>query len=291
MNTNFNQVLEKRNKHVRDKHLVFEPKWHKYTVSNDQTPYMSVTKWINSHFPGFNPDAVIKKMMAGPNWNEDNKYWGMSPNEIKKLWNDNGKKSSSAGTALHECIEHFMNQHLENEDGELIKVNHDLLLDSYLEDMEEDDCNIGDNSIEWNFFINYVSNHKEKTPYRTEWKVFDEDLKMAGAIDMIYENEDGTLDIYDWKRVKEINKYNKFESSISNGLSHIPHSNFWHYSLQLNTYKAIIERKYNKKVRNLCLVVFHPEAECQNYQIVDCADMSSEVSLLLNHRLESLNNR
>ena len=34
--------------------------------------------------------------------------------------------------------------------------------------------------------------------------IFHEELMLSGSIDMIYENPDGTLQIYDWKRCKEI---------------------------------------------------------------------------------------
>ena len=51
------------------------------------------------------------------------------------------------------------------------------------------------------------------TPYRTEWMIWDKDHKLAGSIDMIFENEDGTLSIYDWKRSKEIKKQNKWQPS------------------------------------------------------------------------------
>jgi nucleoside-diphosphate-sugar epimerase len=57
-----------------------------------------------------------------------------------------------------------------------------------------------------------------------EWMIFDEDLKLAGSIDMVYENPDGTLSIYDWKRSKDISKINKTLSynprvSLEDGLT------------------------------------------------------------------------
>ena len=48
---------------------------------------------------------------------------------------------------------------------------------------------------------------------------------------MVYQNPDGTIDIYDWKRAKEISAVNNFEKRELVPLSHITHSNFWHYSL------------------------------------------------------------
>jgi len=41
-------------------------------------------------------------------------------------------------------------------------------------------------------FLEFVKNTPTLKPYRTEWIIYHEDLKLAGSIDMIYENEDGT---------------------------------------------------------------------------------------------------
>ena len=49
-----------------------------------------------------------------------------------------------------------------------------------------------------------------KRPYRTEWMVYHEELRLAGFIDMVFENKDGTLQIYDWKRCRDIKKNDAF---------------------------------------------------------------------------------
>jgi ATP-dependent exoDNAse (exonuclease V) beta subunit len=119
-------------------------------------------------------------------------------------------------------------------------------------------------------------------PYRTEWMIYDEDIKISGSIDMVYENDDGTLSIYDWKRCKQItkvNQYNKF--AITKEICDMPDSNFWHYSLQLNTYKAILEAKYNKRIRDMFLVQLHPEADEGNYALYPVPDLSITVTELL----------
>jgi len=65
---------------------------------------------------------------------------------------------------------------------------------------------------------------------------------------MVFEKEDGTLLIYDWKRSKEIKKTNPFNKwANKEEIEHLPDSNYWHYCLQLNTYKAILEDKYGQK--------------------------------------------
>ena len=89
--------------------------------------------------------------------------------------------------------------------------------------------------------------------------VYDEDMELAGSVDMVYRDEKtGKLHIYDWKRCREIKKYNKWQCSIHPKIDHIPDTNFWHYSLQLNMYKRIIERKYGEEVGELWLVCLHP---------------------------------
>ena len=287
----FIDVLKRRNAHERDKFLHFEEKWHKYTITNDaKSKYMSVTKWNHSHFPTFNSDLVIRKMMAGKNWNENNKYWGKTPAQIKKLWNDNASAASGAGTKLHLDIECFMNQYLVDEKDNLVATDHDMLITSYMEDKVAGDCTINNKTVEWGYFLHFAEEQcADKTPYRTEWMVYDKELKLAGSMDMVYENEDGTLDIYDWKRVKEIAFSNNFgEVATTACINHVDHTNFWHYSLQLNTYKYILERNYGKTVRNMRLVVLHPNSDSKTYEVIDCADMATEMDSLMDLRRSML---
>ena len=64
----------------------------------------------------------------------------------------------------------------------------------------------------------------------------------------------------------------------------MPDSNFWHYALQLNTYKAILERKYDKRVTDLYLVRLHPDAEEKTYELIKLPDLSKEISELFEER-------
>jgi hypothetical protein len=123
--------------------------------------------------------------------------------------------------------------------------------------------------------------------YRTEWTIYHEELKIAGSVDMIYQNPDGTLLIYDWKRCKEIIKENLYGSTATTEcIQHLPDTNFWHYALQLNTYKAIIEEKYGKKVVGLCLVCLHPNNA--DYQLIEVPFMEKELVDLFEYRRQML---
>ncbi len=275
-------VLSSVNSHERDVNLHFDEPTHKYTILTDPTSsYTSVTTWNHQHFPHFDANLVIQNMMNGKNWNSKNKYWGKTPEEIKKEWNDNCSLVSGLGTTMHFHIECFMNQEVEYEDGSVCKYTHDDLLQVY-EPLPE-------NTPEWDYFLKFVKDFPHLKPYRTEWMIYDEELKLAGSIDMVYENEDGSLSIYDWKRSKEISKFSFMkERATTECIKHLPNTNFWHYSLQLNTYKAMLEKSYNKKVTDLYLVRLHPNNTKKTYDLIKCADLSKEVNLLFEYRRQLL---
>jgi len=276
-------VLSTTNSHPRDLQIKFQEVGHKYTILTDQkSKYTSVTTWNHSHFPKFDADSVIKSMMSGKNWNESNKYWGMTPKQIKDQWFQNGASVSGAGTDMHFEIECFMN----NPDVSYPYTHYDLSEDYFAQKSELPEAH---RSTEWRYFMEFIQQFPTFKPYRTEWMIYDEELKLAGSIDMVYEKPDGTLMIYDWKRSKEITKINKFNRyAITDCISQLPDSNFWHYALQLNTYKAIIERKYGKKVSELCLVRLHPDAEEETYDLLSVPDMQESVMQLFELRKKDL---
>jgi hypothetical protein len=279
------KILIKKNNHVRDNNIKFYEQGHKYSILSDpHSKYTSVTTWNHSHFAKFNADEVIKKMMKSNNWKEGHKYWGLSPYEIKTQWSNNGSSVSQLGTDLHNDIECFMNNK-----GLNTVYSHEDLYNDYINSTKVI-SNVEPVSVEWQYFINFVKDNKDMKPYRTEWTIYDEDLKLAGSIDMVYENLDGSLSIYDWKRSKDITRistWNKF--AITESINNIPDSNFWHYALQLNTYKSILERKYEKKVKDLYLVRLHPDAENNNYDLIKIPDLKEEMEVLFIEILSSKN--
>ena len=282
-------ILSGVNGHDRDQYLEFDEPTHKYTITNDpDSNYTSVTTFNHKQFPQFDADAIIAKMMKGRNWNPKHKYWGKSPQEIKDGWSKSGAEASGAGTDMHFDIECFMNQEVVDEDDKPIRYTHEELLKFYDEEIMNGipPPNL---SVEWQYFLQFARAFPELKPYRTEWMVYHEELKLAGSIDMVYENPDGSLSIYDWKRSKEISKTNGFKKYALNPcIDYLPDTNYWHYSLQLNTYKAILESKYGKKVTDLYLVRLHPNNEYKTFQLIKCVDMSNEVADLFAFRKQEL---
>ena len=276
-------TLKNKNQHQRDYNLLFDEPTHKYTITTDpDSKYTSVTTWNHSHFPKFDADAIIKNMMRGKNWNPENKYWGKTAQEIKDGWTKNATDVSGAGTNLHYEIECFMNQEL----PEGVECTHQALLDEYNRKQDAGQIHILHDVEEWQFFIKFIMAFPHLKPYRTEWTIYNEEVKLAGSIDMVYENPDGTLMIYDWKRSKEITKSNGFgKYALTPCIEHLPDTNYWHYSLQLNTYKAILEAKYDKKITDLYLVRLHPNNTRKSFDLIKVADLTEELRELLQARI------
>ena len=246
------RFLEVKNKHKRDDLLIFDEEKHQYKFYDTRmdpptyTSAISSTTLIHSLFPKFDADKIIDDMMKSPSW-ERNKYYPMTKEEIKKKMEKNSKEAMMKGTKLHEDIECYLNY----------------------------EC-VSNKTKEYQFFLNFIRDN-QICVYRTEWKIFDEDSGIAGTIDCCCINQYGEFILYDWKRSKEIKRTNDYKKKYSTKpyLNYLEDVNFNHYSLQLNLYKYILEKNYNCHVKDLYLVVFHPEHA--NYLIVHVPCMKEEI--------------
>jgi hypothetical protein len=268
-------VLSVRNAHLRDKNIHFEEEGHKYTILGSGG-YTSVTTWVHTHFPHFDADSIIKKMMSGKAWKPGHKYWGLTASEIKDLWNSKRDDAAGAGTQLHYEIECFMNSNVLRFD-----YTHLELLQQYNILIKYDKKYL-DFGIEWNYFLKFISDFPHLKPYRTEWTVYHEEFHLAGSIDMVYENPDGSLSIYDWKRSSDIIKVNAWNKcATTKEIDWMPDSNFWHYALQLNAYKMILETKYGKVVKDLYLVRLHPDST--EYELLQVPDLKNDINSIFHN--------
>ncbi|CAE7209382.1 unnamed protein product, partial [Symbiodinium microadriaticum] len=93
---------------------------------------------------------------------------------------------------------------------------------------------------------------------------------------------DNSLVLFDWKRTRNLRtKYtNKFRN-MKLPLSHIPDCAGWHYRLQLNTYKYILERYYGYVVSAMYVVCLHPDNMETGPFIDEVPNMSHDVAALL----------
>jgi hypothetical protein len=305
MTTTTTTHLANKNPHPRDTHIHFDEGPHKYTIQGingvtAETEFTSVTTLVHDQYERFNAKDVIAGMMRNKKkWNDpvaNHKYYGKTADEIEKMWAKSGQDAAAKGTAMHAMIECFYNTD-----------------DAPTADATADPATATD-PLEIIYFKKFhndfvACDQPTLRPYRTEWTVFHEEARIAGSIDMVYEDLDPArtvshspsesrtgsrrwgadpppIVIYDWKRCREITKTHPlFKFASHPAIEHLPDTNFWHYALQLNIYKYILQTKYNKTVTDLYLVVLHPEA--QNYQRIKLPNLQSEVTELFEERIRN----
>lgn len=230
-------MLNLTNIHVNDTRVFFDSKNHEYFVDGKKINY-SVTGLIESFFPEFDSDywsdkkAIERIKIEGGKLTDENIY--KVKKDILMEWEENRKDAADKGITLHEKIENFYN-------------------------------NIEDNldAPEFTYFKNFIQKYPKLKPYKTEWRIFDSNLSLAGSIDMVYEKDNGDLFLFDWKRSTKIinGAGHLIESDYDYGfdeLSHIADNSYNRYSLQLNLYKYIIESNYGKKISSMNLLILHP---------------------------------
>ena len=294
-------ALNKRNAHLRDALITFDAEPHKYTCQGE-ADYISVTTWNHSHFKPFDADVIIQQMMSNKrNWLKS-PYFGKSKEEIKAEWELNGVEAARLGTEMHAAIERWASPPdpptWVSNNADLLKYNRGFKSSAKQTitlpraDLTPDGglgaCLLAGGVPP--HYVDFVNDYPNLKPYRTEWMIFDEEVRLAGSIDMVYEaDSNGELLIYDWKRCKEIKKYNNFgDYALTECIKHLPDTNFWHYALQLNLYKAILEGKYGKKIKEMWLVGLHPNA--LSYQMLEVPDLSEEIAALFIYRKQQLKN-
>lgn len=252
--------LALENPHPRDARIAFDEPTHVYRVDGAEG-YTSVTTLVHDAFPPFVADEVISKMMGGRNWTSS-PWFGMTREEIKAAWSANGTDAADRGTEMHAGIEAFYN-----------------------------DCPHATDTPEWKLFEAYLADHGHLVPHRTEMRVWDEDLKIAGSIDMIYRDpaRPGHFIVADWKRSKALKRDNRWQKGCLPCTRHLDDCNFNHYSLQLHIYKRLLETRYDMPVSQCFLVILHPSQE--TYIKAVCRDMSAVAEEIFAARATRLRER
>jgi len=290
-------TLALKNAHPRDVRIRFEEGPHLYYIDGSCEQVVSMTKLMHGLFHPFDAIEAIRgirrrieaHLQSGKAFEElsaKNRRYALSSDEqIAAEWAAAGREASEAGTALHFAIECYLN------------------LDWHAYD-----------TVEFRLFRDFIYDHPWLRPYRTEMRVFCAELRVAGSIDMLFEDmrlPRGNFVLADWKRAKEIKTsgycecpwergqgkvHASDESCTGFGIApasrHLPDCNLSHYSLQLNGYRWLLHRHYSMHISAMMLVVLHPQPEHQgkvkpgepDYQTVDIPVLEHEIAEIVAQR-------
>jgi len=238
------------NKDQRDSRISFYQEQHIYTVDNIEVN--SATSIISKFFIAFD------SFNAANNLSMNHELYGLPITEIISIWKEKGDIAANEGSFLHSQIENY------------------FLGKEYIKPKE------------WSLFKQFLVDHPNLSPFRTEWRIFDETYSIAGTIDLIVENNEG-YELYDWKRSKKIvdlnnniiieqDNYGKMGIGI---LSHINDTSYQRYCIQQSLYKYIIEKNYGIKISKMYLVVIHPLYN--QYHKIKLPYMKNEIEMILDN--------
>ncbi|MDE7103845.1 MAG: PD-(D/E)XK nuclease family protein, partial [Bacteroidales bacterium] len=248
---------------ARDNYIQFFPKEHIYMYDGREqfTPVSSVISCFFEPFDAFSLSA-----------REANKRH-VSQGQVLEEWDAKGACSREVGTFMHQQIENYYNG------GEYRQEVVFTYRGKYVQDWQHIKL-----VHEYKQFDAFLRDHDFK-PFRTEWTIYDEQLKIAGTIDMIHRRGD-IFDIYDWKRsAKIIDDY--FKPIIKNaygkkglmGLGNIDDTPYWHYCIQQNLYSYMLERHYGIKVGKMYLVVFCKD--CDRYSELEVPKLDEAIASIV----------
>lgn len=257
--------LKQINGHPRDARIQFFDEGHIYDVDG-RRDFISSTTLIHKFYEEFDADATIQGMFSR---GLKPQYQGKTADEIKLEWSNKCVRASHLGTLMHARIEYFYN----NWDSQF---PYETPPEFY---------------THFQPFHERVVVSKQYIPYRTEWEIFDEEHELAGSIDMLFqlsEDDPDVLVIYDWKRSCKLSDRVGFcGKTMMAPLDHLPDCSFWHYVMQLNIYRHILETKYGKTIAGMYLVGLHPDLK-QGFQQVKVPVLQKEVEDVFKVRLEQI---
>ena len=221
-------ALKKANPFPSDEEIHFDEESHTYTVNGVVVP-LSVTGLVHRFVHTFDALAAIQNMRAETRQSYSDR--GLeTEGDILRTWDENGKVQRNRGTLMHFHIEQYLN-------GCEIESPCSPEFEQFLALQDE-----------------VIQDHK--IPFRMELSVYSKSLNVAGQIDALFKQADGTFVIWDWKRSKFL-RYDS-RSQMKEPLDHIPDANTWHYFIQLNIHRRILEEDYAVPVSAMYLGVFHP---------------------------------
>jgi hypothetical protein len=287
-------VLKARFPHPRDAAILFMDHGHKYGLQFggrwlDNGKLTSVTKIIEyvdkfdregaafgalkgleNKKKAFFADKAIIKRMATLTVAERRAfmldYFGplmecKTNEDVWKVWGVMAQEASAAGTALHLDIERHIND------------QPPLLPDS----------------VEWQQYLQFVRDHPQLDILRTEWRIWHEEFLLTGTIDLVYvtrrdaEGNVTGVGLGDWKRAKNIYDEGKFTKHFLPPLQSMASSSINKYTIQLNLYAFMVEKKYALEVTEMFICVFHPNYP--GYQKITVERQRAAVELLLERHL------
>ena len=246
-------------RYEQDAYIDFEPYEHIY-IYNGRQRLLPVSSLVGYFFESFNALAAAERKCQN---------YSIPVEESLDQWDRIGTMASEVGTFMHAQTESYFR------DGTFETIY------PFCYNGETEAISL---EKEKQYFRQFVSDYAIR-PYRQEWPVYDLALNVAGTIDLICQEDDGSFTIYDWKRSSKV--VNALGQPITEGFNgkmsvngiNLPDTSFYHYCLQQNLYRYMLEQHYGIRVRAMNLVVLC--ASYPSYYVAQVPKMDEVVNKMV----------
>jgi hypothetical protein len=243
---------------TRDECIAFEPSEHIY-IYKGLTQLMPVSEVVQLFFVQF--DILLNAERVA---NREGRNIG----SVIEQWAIKGERAKKVGTYLHSLIQSYWL-------GDDLNYNYKFDYQGYFCKCNE----IISLKKEFAYFKQFLLD-SAIIPFRSEWTIFDEELGIAGTVDLISRNGD-EFDLYDWKRSEKAFPTERIFKYGINGLENVPDIAYYHYAIQLNLYRYILEKKYGVLIRNMYIVVLH--STYRKYHKFQISRMDEEIKKVVKY--------
>jgi hypothetical protein len=190
---------------------------HTYTHNETGEKFTSVTTILGKYKKPFDSDGAATRVA---------KREGVSKEMVLEMWEKEKNKACDRGTSLHKLLEDYITV------GEQVD-DYGWLYKTY------------DRCAEYN-----VDRYKKVLCEQLLWN---EELKVSGLADLIYEHKDGTFTVGDFKTNKRYRFSSDYNEWMLPPLDHLTVCEHSTYTMQLSIYAWLYEQLTGKKCRKLVI--------------------------------------
>ena len=220
----------------------FDEQSHTYT-HKDYGKFISVTTLLGKYKKPFDSNYHAERVA---------KREGVSKEMVLEMWEVEKNKACDKGTRIHKLLEDYINIGETQDDYGWLFKSYDKSADRNIDSYKKVLC---------------------------EKLLYDEEYKVAGTADLIYEHSNNEFTLGDFKTNKKFRFCSSFGERLLAPVDHLHNCEFNIYALQLSTYAFMYEQLTGMKCRKL--VIFYLSGD--RFTAYHCNFLKSDVEKILQH--------
>jgi hypothetical protein len=239
--------------------VYLEPIEHKYIHRETGKKYKSVTTTLSSIEPHFDAEAVSLAISLQQDKVKQERYIGMSQQQILDFWKWLNDEANIYGTRVHDILERYL------------LANKWYFPEATPEGEFEQKVIDGYNALQ-------IEEGEAMWPERI---LFAEQYELAGMSDLIIDINDVFFDVGDYKTNRVFNFYNPFGfDTLLKPFDHLQACQWSMYSLQLSVYAYMYELEFPKRKCRQIFVLYWDKIK-ESFQKIQIMYLKKEAKQLI----------